>query len=1462
MARLAHAAEEEFGVGGGFAEVAEDGFEGVADGKGGEVFADFDDFAELVGVVEAVVVAGAGLGDVDGGVDAALGEFAVEFHLHVAGAFEFLEDDVVHAAFGFDEGGGKDGERAAFFAVARGAEEFAGFGERGGADAAGTDGAALHGGVMASGEAGEAVQQKDDIFAAFDEAFGAFDDHVGDLGVTAWCLVEGGGEHAAADGFLEVGDFLGTLVEQEDDQFGFWVVGADGLGDLFEEDGFAAARRGDDEAALAFAEGGDEIEDADGEKLGATAIEMEALVWELGGEFVELGAGLKVGGGDAFDFENFGGGEVFAFFARAAQADFDTLAGADAVVAEEVVVDVDVVGAGAEAFFGVAEQGEGVFGGFDDAIADETDAFGGVEAEEFVDELAFRDAGLDPRGDGGRDVLQLGEWFLAKDVDVDGRGQGDDRWGGRSGGRSMGVLRGLGGGGFRGLDFFGGSHGKLVEIAADLGEERALGSFVPENDVGAAKFFVERELGGQDGLDGRFVKSVAGADAAHLGLVRGGDEEDRSLAEIEVFFEEQRHIGHKQTRTTLAGALAAGKTFLADARVEDGFKFGAGVGFPKDEGAKGITVDFACGIEGVVAEGVADLGGHDGIGIEQGADGGVGIEDNAAGPHCEDGTADCGFAIGHAAGKAEDVHGRDDGGVVWAMQGGTSGRKHVLWRGISAWRSLHVGRTGDGIHMMKTQYLLLLACAPQLIALPIALPEAEPGPFAPVPAKIAGPEAPAKPMEPEPPTLDGCKNVPAILKELGVTLTDAQRTRLATERFLLIPVEATSVGEKLPADEDEMEWSFRSDEMISAFFQLGGFDDPTFREPHHARLINPDIVLQAWHRGFARALEHIEERRLHEILTTFLEGTLQNTRELRAAAADDEALAARLAWMESRFAAPWVVLGPPAPPFVEPWEENKPPAPPPYAEAVSARLAAAMAGLPDDAAAALKAEVEAVLQADGMSPSPLFGKYSANRPADYTQFKPRSHYTKSDTLGGYFRAMMFLGRTGYNFEHSDAFGDAALAALAMARTTSKGTVPLEAWKQIMEISGFFAGQSDDITYTEFRAWIEATLGITALDPATAIAEETTAKLAANLTSLRPPQIVSSVHLDQDTSPDAGPREFRVFGQRFTWDARVLDRFTRESPVAMPSLPTALMIPAAFGDPYAEKHVREFLAGNPVHTANFGERLPQVRGELAAVSDEGWFTSMAAKQLHVISMLARPRGETFPAFMRTEAFAAKNLESQLGSFTQLKHDTVLYAKQVYAEAGEGGLDDKLPPVVKGLVQPDLPFWREIERLTRFAADGFARHKLFPDADEEFSRFQIFAAQMTTLRKLAEKQAAGLDLNDDEWETIRTIDFHPMTLPFTPYDEPNPGDGKNALVTDILTDGASGQILFQALGRPFVMLALVGGRDGERMVAGVAYRHHEFAAPIAGGRLTNDEWRARIYRTDPEPIPRAPWQVPVP
>ncbi len=65
------------------------------------------DALEFLRVIEQFLAPGGGIEDMDRGENPLLGKAAVEVQLHVAGALELLEDDLVHAALGLDEGGGR-----------------------------------------------------------------------------------------------------------------------------------------------------------------------------------------------------------------------------------------------------------------------------------------------------------------------------------------------------------------------------------------------------------------------------------------------------------------------------------------------------------------------------------------------------------------------------------------------------------------------------------------------------------------------------------------------------------------------------------------------------------------------------------------------------------------------------------------------------------------------------------------------------------------------------------------------------------------------------------------------------------------------------------------------------------------------------------------------------------------------------------------------------------------------------------------------------------------------------------------------------------------------------------------------------------------------------------------------------------------------------------------------------------
>ena len=89
-----------------------------------------------------------------------------------------------------------------------------------------------------------------------------------------------------------------------------------------------------------------------------------------------------------------------------------------------------------------------------------------------------------------------------------------------------------------------------------------------------------------------------------------------------------------------------------------------------------------------------------------------------------------------------------------------------------------------------------------------------------------------------------------------------------------------------------------------------------------------------------------------------------------------------------------------------------------------------------------------------------------------------------------------------------------------------------------------------------------------------------------------------------------------------------------------------------------------------------------------------------------SRCSRPHGSAFPDYMRSDAWAAKDLQSGLGSYTELKHDTILFAKQLVAEAG--GDFSKRNPL--NWVEPDPVAFERLAAGADLMQRGLARRGL--------------------------------------------------------------------------------------------------------------------------------------------------------
>jgi hypothetical protein len=715
-------------------------------------------------------------------------------------------------------------------------------------------------------------------------------------------------------------------------------------------------------------------------------------------------------------------------------------------------------------------------------------------------------------------------------------------------------------------------------------------------------------------------------------------------------------------------------------------------------------------------------------------------------------------------------------------------------------------------------------------------------------------------------TLEQAVNGKDVLDYLGVSLTDAQKAFLNSHKFLLIPKHSTRFKGEVAFGFGDMVW----DEMLGMFDEISGSYCPEERRPENVHLVTPAVVLHAFHKFFDQALEYIEKEDLAPTLKLFLQGMRDNALQYRLSS--PKHLKDRYELLAAQLTVPLVLLD------TADWrslEEQQPmgmegkyPDSGDNFPVAEENLKRRSDGLSEGILERIKTELKLIYAAESVTPSPLFGGYDKDTTCDFTQFQPRGHYAKSSALRAYFRAMMFLGRNTYSFAADEGVSDAVLLAHLFAGVDASGTVNLDRWKKIMEVTGFFAGAPDDLSYPEWRDFLVQTLGTEVMTPSSLGIPEVVKKVRSHLSELTRPRVLSDVVVNAGignrTKEDVLGRTqgFRIIGQRFSLDGWILGRLTageEKAEIKLPSTPSAVFIAAVFGSKTARNLVLPILKELD---STFGEAdgktflglIDTIAGELARIPDPEWFTSLGGGWLKTLGTLTGEYGQGYPLYMQSSLFGLRQLEEFLGSFTELKHDLLLYSKPNYAECGEGA-DGEIPPCPKGFVEPNLAFWRELLRLVDYTASGFEHVKLPASARGEYGPLKRFREQVAFFASMAEKELEGKPISEDDYELLRLSDLSYMAQPWGRQDYTDE-DRRSALIADVHTDADKGRILYQANGEPFIVLVLVGNENSPRLTIGVTFNHYEFVGPLTA-RMGDKDWQEKVYNRPGDLPPKNSW-----
>lgn len=470
---------------------------------------------------------------------------------------------------------------------------------------------------------------------------------------------------------------------------------------------------------------------------------------------------------------------------------------------------------------------------------------------------------------------------------------------------------------------------------------------------------------------------------------------------------------------------------------------------------------------------------------------------------------------------------------------------------------------------------------------------------------------------------------------------------------------------------------------------------------------------------------------------------------------------------------------------------------------------------------------------------------------DFTQFKPRSHYTTDSLLKTYFMAMKRMMREKLYFT------DQNIATTSLIMVNNIKNDDLTQFNEFYTFIQKLIGEDDDVNIRDMQKFITDQQRTSDNE----IRKWVNNEIQKKLMTLRPQRIMSVSYTtpgewdvtEQKTKDSTAG--FIFFGEKFTIDSRFFDQFTAWSAEKeaeyKPRVQSALMVADNLMNlPITEKFATLWLEKNkeafkitPAQITGYNIIKWEV-GKNAILTTFNFDNTVYHTRLNTLSTLFISGGNTIPYFMEDSLYQNKLLNTYLGSYTELKHDTLLYVKQAYAEMwgwGNGPCDISIEPpalaIPKWYVEANIDLIDQIIMLTK------ETHAFFSG-----QQYKDFLEYMYFIKKIALAQTTNEKISDTDFEQLRLSSdiLFSITTPEKLFGYPLQKEKRWSIIADIFTSGLYGP-LYEAVGRPYLMGIMIHDINGARIVMGPIFSHYEFYNGQAwfeaaeGGRYTDQDWQ---------------------
>lgn len=329
---------------------------------------------------------------------------------------------------------------------------------------------------------------------------------------------------------------------------------------------------------------------------------------------------------------------------------------------------------------------------------------------------------------------------------------------------------------------------------------------------------------------------------------------------------------------------------------------------------------------------------------------------------------------------------------------------------------------------------------------------------------------------------------------------------------------------------------------------------------------------------------------------------------------------------------------------------------------------------------------------------------------------------------------------------------------------------------------------------------------------------------------------------------AGTGSFRLLPSIYTLDAHVFDELIwhakiPESPQGR-VLPMGLDIMAAFGSQEARKILLDELKEG--RYPNYEKSLTNATDKISKFSRSAWDVNLYQNWLDALGTLVREPDAKSPAFTKTSAWKRKQLNTALGSWVNLRYETIAVVEQVASECGEGGYETINIGKPRGYVEPNPEFFRRLDDGFGKLAVQLERSIKSPELKKGASeKIAIYRQHLKALETIARKELDNSPLTDEEYGEILNIGgtvehFIVLMGSLNGKDDDqairNPEPIRKIVDIQKAPDGATR--LYAALGFVNEVNVVVPFYGRRAIVKGPVYSYHEFTSKEA---LNSEKWR---------------------